>query len=148
MLQHEFLIKTTQNNLDCEENIAIVDDDLMLYIINSFNLLYIINSFNHIVTTWNNDKNKRKGLNYYGYTWIIDKVEFQKTILNWKEFFTNSSNKIVIKQNLHLLNKINLKTNRKNFVLDKNRVIFQLEKLLELINIAISKNLYFLHLGI
>ena len=139
MLQHEFLIKTTQNNLDCEEDIAIVDDDLMLY---------IINSFNHIVTTWNNDKNKRKGLNYYGYTWIIDKVEFQKTILNWKEFFTNSSNKIVIKQNLHLLNKINLKTNRKNFVLDKNRVIFQLEKLLELINIAISKNLYFLHLGI
>lgn len=139
MLQHEFLIKTTQNNLDCEENIAIVDDDLMLY---------IINSFNHIVITWNNDKNKRKGLNYYGYTWIIDKVEFQKTILNWKEFFTNSSNKIVIKQNLHLLNKINLKTNRKNFVLDKNRVIFQLEKLLELINIAISKNLYFLHLGI
>ena len=139
MLQHEFLIKTTQNNLDCEENIAIVDDDLMLY---------IINSFNHIVTTWNNDKNKRKGLNYYGYTWIIDKVEFQKKILNWKEFFTNSSNKIVIKQNLHLLNKINLKTNRKNFVLDKNRVIFQLEKLLELINIAISKNLYFLHLGI
>ena len=139
MLQHEFLIKITQDNIDYEENVAVIDDDLMLY---------IINSFNHIATTWNNNKNKRKGLNYYGYTWIIDKVEFQKIILNWKEFFTNSSNKIIIKQNLHLLNEINLKTNRKNFVLDKNRVIFQLEKLLELINIAISKNLYFLHLGI
>ena len=75
----------------------------------------------------------KKGLNYYGYSWIEDKAKFRDIICSWRSLFLSADEQIVFD---------------KNCALNKSPVIEQVDSLLELIDSAIKNDLYILHLGI
>lgn len=124
MPKHEFLLKKTKEDIFSKEHSVIISDDLILHI--SYSLEWV-------QTTWNDEVNLKKGLNYYGYSRIEDKAKFRDIICSWRSFFLGADEQIVFD---------------KNCVLNKSSVIEQLDGLLELIDSAIKNNLYILHLGI
>ena len=124
MPKHEFLLKKTKENIFSKERCVVISDDL---------ILHILYSLKWVQTTWNDEVNLKKGLNYYGYSWIEDKAIFRDIICSWRSFFLGADEQIVFD---------------KNCVLNKSSVIEQLDGLLELIDSAIKNNLYILHLGI
>ena len=58
MPKHEFLLKKTKENIFLKEHCVVISDDLILHI--SYSLKWV-------QTTWNDEVNLKKGLNYYGY---------------------------------------------------------------------------------
>ena len=124
MPKHEFLLKKTKENIFSKEYCVVISDYLILRI--SYSLKWV-------QTTWNDEINLKKGLNYYGYSWIEDKVKFRDIICSWRSLFLGADEQIVFD---------------KNCVLNKSSVIEQLDTLLELIDLAIKNDLYILHLGI
>ncbi len=124
MAKHEFLLKKTKENIFSKEYCVVISDDL---------ILHILYSLKWVQTTWNDEVNLKKGLNYYGYSWIEDKAKFRDIICSWRSLFLNADEQIVFD---------------KNCVLNRSSVIEQLDGLLELIDSAIKNDLYILHLGI
>ena len=124
MPKHEFLLKKTKENISSKEYCVVISDDL---------ILHISYSFKWVQTTWNDEANLKKGLNYYGYSWIEDKAKFRDIICSWRSLFLNADEQIVFD---------------KNCVLNRSSVIEKLDGLLELIDSAIKNDLYILHLGI
>jgi len=61
MPKHEFLLKKTKENIFSKEHCVVISDDLILHISYSLEWVQI---------TWNDEANLKKGLNYYGYSWI------------------------------------------------------------------------------
>jgi coproporphyrinogen dehydrogenase len=124
MPKHEFLLKKTKENIFSKGHSVVISDDL---------ILHILYSLKWVQTTWNDEANLKKGLNYYGYSWIEDKAKFRDIICSWRSLFLNADEQIVFD---------------KNCVLNRSSVIEKLDGLLELIDSAIKNDLYILHLGI
>ena len=124
MSKHEFLLKKIKENIFSKEYCVVISDDLILHI--SYSLGWV-------QTTWNDEANLEKGLNYYGYSQIEDKAKFRDIICSWRSLFLSADEQIIFD---------------KNCALNKSSVIEQLDGLLELIDSAIKNDLYILHLGI
>lgn len=86
MPKHEFLLKKTKENIFSKEHCVVISDDLILRI--SYSLEWV-------QTTWNDEANLKKGLNYYGYSWIEDKAKFRDIICSWRSLFLSADEQIV-----------------------------------------------------
>ena len=87
MPKHEFLLKKTKENIFSKERWVVISDDLILHI--SYSLKWA-------QTTWNDEANLKKGLNYYGYSWIEDKAKFREIICSWRSLFLSADEQIFL----------------------------------------------------
>lgn len=134
-LIHEFLlIKKSKEIPSLCINKVNISDDLILYINDS---LYWIESL------WNGNINKN-GLNYYGFT-IIENVEKLKLIISsWIKLFEIAPENFIITNNNFLVEENKYEKN----LFNKQSILFQLNSLLNLCEMAIIQNKYILHNGI
>lgn len=137
-LTHEFILidkKGSDNSSDSLTNKVILSDNFVRYIDDCFQW----------ISTWWNDKEERKGLNYYGYSVIKEYniIQFEKIIEAWIGIFEIAPEQFILTGD-YLVEE----NKYEKICYQKQNILSNLLSLRNLCKKAIKENKYILHNGI
>lgn len=140
VLSHKFKIIEKDKDINFND----ITSEHAISIDDSF-IQYITDTLNWVESHWNYMSNDNRGINYYGVTFFEESgiKKLNNILINWKNMFDLAPENFQLKTEYDIEEMIFVK---EDFA--KEKVIIQLEKIINLCNEAENTNQILVHFGI